>query len=214
MSQQGTRQIKVCPEVVRLPYGGVRLALNILRWCTAASVGCLIQTSFAADAISPIDFTRRNEPFAVQPSVSAGKETPATNRTVQDARVPTEVRSKTTSPVGMNRSGIPVAEAQPKRILEQKQQQPQKTEQPKNDWNRRPAAITTNDQTAKPPLVAKYQESLVAASAANMSRFPALDGGTKATVNRFVFRKNGPDAESAAVPVGATPAAGGSPVRK
>jgi hypothetical protein len=188
--------------------------MNITRWCIAASVGMWVPISPAADAISPIDYTRRNEPFAAQPSITAGKETPAANRTVQDARVPLEVRPKATSPISLSRLGIPVFEAQPKRILEQKHQQPRSTEQPKNDWNRRPAAITTSDQTAKPPLVAKYQDSLVSASATNMARFPVLDGGTKATVNRFVFRKNGPDTDGGSVPMSATPAAGGSPVRK
>jgi hypothetical protein len=53
--------------------------------------------------------------------------------------------------------------------------------------------------------VAKYQDGLAAASAANLARFPADGAATTAKVNRFVFRKNGAEA---------SPVTAGAPVTK
>ena len=71
----------------------------------------------------------------------------------------------------------------------------------------RPAGVSTGGDTVRPPAVAKFQDSLNAASASNMARFPADGAAVTGKVNRFVFRKNG--AEGAPVTAGAavTPAA-------
>ena len=76
-----------------------------------------------------------------------------------------------------------------------------------NRMDHQPANRSTKDETKRPPTVSKYQESLDAASAGNMARFPALNGATTAKINRFIFRKNGPDSDralgdSTVIPVG------------
>ena len=170
----------------------------------------------AADATAPIDYTQRNAPFAPASSVAPEKQTPQANETLQSKRVPTTTVDKTMSPVGDRRSAIDMKEAREKTVREKESQRPEKTEQPTSAFNQRRAVISTADNTTKPPTVAKYQDSLAAASASNMARFPAFDGATTAKINRFVFRKNPtePAAEAAKGSAAITPAAGGSPIQK
>lgn len=85
---------------------------------------------------------------------------------------------------------------------------------PMSRMDHQPSARSTKEETRKPPTVAKYQDSLDAASASNMARFPALNGATTAKINRFIFRKNGADPDRALGDAAVTPAAGGGAVSR
>lgn len=163
----------------------------------------------AADATTPVDYTQRNEPYAPAESITAQKQKPATNSSVQDKRVNAPALDKKPSPLRDREAAIDVKEARPKHIRVKDTHRPEAIEHATSEFNHRPSAITTAGDTSKPPMVAKYQDSLTAASATNMARFPAMDRATSAKINRFVFRKNPP--ETAAVSGSeVVPAAGGS----
>ena len=107
-----------------------------------------------------------------------------------------------------------VKETRDKEVREKKSHRPDTIEQPTSAFNHRPAAISTDANTRKPPTVTKYQDSLTSASATNMARFPAIDRATTAKINRFTFRKNPsePSAMAGGSPV--IPAGGGSTLQK
>jgi hypothetical protein len=173
-------------------------------------------SGWAADATSPVDATERNTTYAPTATVTPEKQTPASNPNtrVQDRRFQTTTVERQTSPLDGQRAAIEMREARDKNVREKDSHRPERTEQPMSAFNHRPAAISTGTDTTKPPTVAKYQDSLTAASASNMARFPALDRATSAKINRFVFRKNPAEAEGALEGTTVTPAAGGSAVRK
>lgn len=178
------------------------------------SLGVCAAQVWAADATTPVDYTQRNTPFAPAGSVSADKKTPETNSTVQDKRVDKTTIEKQTSVIGERRAAVEMKEAREKNVREKESHRPEKTEQPTSVFNRRPAAMSTAVDTKKPPTVAKYQDGLTAASAANMARFPALDGATGAKINRFVFRKNPEEKTALTAGTTVTPAAGGPVLQK
>lgn len=167
--------------------------------------------AFAADATTPVDYTQRNAPFApaAPTAVAPEKQKPAANSAVQEKRFETPTIERKLAPQAGQRAAIDVTESREKAVKPKVTQRPDVREQPTSAFNHRPAAITTAADTTKPPTVARYQDSLTAASATNMARFPALDRATTAKINRFVFRKNPPD--PSVVPEGKsiTPAAGG-----
>jgi hypothetical protein len=164
----------------------------------------------AADATSPIDYTQRNAPFtpAAGATVVPEKQIPTPNGAVQDKRFDKTTIEKKPAPQGERRAGFEVKETRDKHVQEKDSHRPETREQPKSAFDHRPAAIATSTDTTKPPTVAKYQDSLAAASATNMARFPALDRATGAKINRFVFRKNPPDPSLITDGKNVTPAAG------
>jgi hypothetical protein len=169
----------------------------------------------AADATSPIDYTQRNTPYAPGGSVAPQKQSPASNRAVQqDKRVEKSEFEKTTAPLGERRSGIDVTETREKPVREKDSRRPEVVERKASAYDHKTASVSTGGNTTQPPMVAKYNDSMTAASATNMARFPAVERGTTAKINRFVFRKN--PTEPAAVTEGSrvVPAAGGSPLQK
>ncbi|MDP3069335.1 MAG: hypothetical protein Q8N18_03555 [Opitutaceae bacterium] len=175
-----------------------------------AALGCAAIAG-AADATTPIDYTQRNAPFAPAGSVAPDKRNPADQTsTVQDKRVEKTVVDKKPAIVGERRAAIDVTETREKNIREKDSRRPEKSEQPLSAHNHKPAGISTSEDTKKPPTVAKYQDSLTAASVSNMARFPALDKATTTKINRFVFRKNPAEPESVAATGRVTPA-GGTP---
>jgi len=179
-----------------------------------AALGLCIAEARAADATSPVDYTQRNAPYTPAATVTPEKQTPATNKTVQEKRVePTKVE-KTSSPLADRRARIDVKESREKQVRDKDSHRPEGIEQPTSALNHRQAAISTAADTSKPPMVAKYQDRLTDASATNMARFPAIDRATNAKINRFVFRKNPEDTVSAIGGATVTPAAGGAAVRK
>jgi len=152
----------------------------------------------AADATSPVDYTQRNTPYAVGGStaVMPEKQTPVPNAAVQEKRFEKTMVEKPTAPIAGRRAGIEIKEMRDKTVWEKDSHRPAGREQPTSSYDHRVAPISTSTDKTKPPTVAKYQDSLTAASASNMARFPALDRATTVKINRFVFRKNPPDAAS------------------
>lgn len=142
------------------------------------------------DATAPVDYTQRNSAFAPAATVTPEKKELPRDATVQDKRFDKTVIDKTTSPLGDRRAPVKVEETRDKVIRDKDSHRPEKIDEPMNAFNHREAAITTAADTKKPPTVSKYQDSLSAASASNMARFPALDHATSAKINRFVFKKN------------------------
>jgi len=169
----------------------------------------------AADATSPVDAAQRNASFAPAATVEPEKRRPAENAVprVQERRFETATVEKTVAPLSGRRAAVEVVETREKDVRAPDTRRPEAQERPVSAFNQRLAPIATGTATKTPPLVAKYQDSLAAASASNMARFPALDQATAPRINRFVFRKN--PTESPGIPEGATvtPAAGGSPLR-
>lgn len=151
----------------------------------------------AVDATAPVDYTQRNTAFAPTTTVAPEKKAPEVDSAMQDKRFDTSVVDKKPAAVGDRRAAIDLKEARDKTIREKDSHRPEVVAQPTSAYNHREAAISTTGDTKKPPTVSKYQDSLSAASASNMARFPALDQATGAKINRFVFRKNAPDTAAA-----------------
>lgn len=186
-----------------------------------ASLG--VGLACGADATSPVDLTQRNASYvpAAGATVKPDKQAPVTNTTVQEKRFDKNTVEKPLAPQGNRRAGIAVQETANKRVREKDSHRPETREQPVSAFNHRPAAITTSSDTAKPPLVAKYQDSMMAASEAAQqsdqwarARAAALDRGTRAKINRFVFQKNPPDPSITTDAKAVTPAAGGAVISK
>jgi len=178
-----------------------------------ASLSALSLVTLRADPTAPIDLTQRNGVFAPATTVSPDKQSPARNAAVQDKRVEKTTFEKTSAAIGDRRAAIDVKESRDKIVREKTSTRPEQVEQPISAFNHRAAAIATASDTTRPPLVAKYQDGLAAATAVKQTQFSALDRATAAKLNRFVFRKNAP--EPAPVTGGApvTPAAGGATIR-
>jgi hypothetical protein len=164
----------------------------------------------AADATTPIDYTRRNDPFAPGSGPQPAKKAPATNDAVQQKRVAPPTVDKPAAAVGDRRARVPIAETNPKNVQDKTVRPNEKIDPTRSGYDGQRSRYSTVGDTTKPPTVAKYQDSLAAASASNMARFPALDQATAAKVNRFVFRRNGGDLADSATRAGVVPAAGGS----
>ena len=178
----------------------------------AASV-LWVSSGSAADATRPIDCTDRNEPYAPAESIASKKQKPSGNSAVQDKRVDHPTLEKKKSGLREREAPLDVRETHSKEVREKQSHRPEAIEHPKSGYNQRLSSIDTRSDATKPPMVVKYQDSLAAASAANMARFPAVDRATTAKINRFVFRKNPPDS-SAPMKTGAAVPAAGSPVIK
>lgn len=178
-------------------------------------VSALPLSARAADATSPVDYTQRNEAYAPAASVPVQKKEMPKAEALQSRKVEKQVNDrKLLDAPGERRAGIEMGEAREKNVVDKDVRQPEKLERQISAYNQKASSITTAGDTTKPPTVAKFQDSLSAASATNMARFPALDGATGAKINRFVFRKNGVD--NAAVTNGApvTPAGGAATIGK
>lgn len=184
----------------------------------AVLVVALALVARAADATSPVDYQQRNETFAPGTGVTAPvRQTPQTNEAVQQKRVAPPTIDKASAAVGERRAAIPIEEKKAKNVRVKDSHRPEKIEEPTSAFSHRRAEISTSSNTTKPPLVAKYQESLAAATpwgpaaaTGNKPNFSATDAAATAKINRFVFRKN--PADPAALTGGApvTPAAGGA----
>lgn len=168
-----------------------------------------------ADATTPVDYTQRNQPYAPAATVTPEKKELPRADSVQEKRVEKTTVDKKQAAVGDRRAAITVEETREKSVREKQSSRPEATEQPMSAFNHRDATITTSAETKTPQKVAKYQDSLAAASVSNMARFPAMDGATTAKINRFVFRKNSSDASPVTADAAVTPAGGNNqPVRK
>lgn len=184
------------------------------RLLPSLSLLCAI-TVRGADATAPVDYTQRNQPFAPAATVAPEKKDLSRADHVQEKRVETGTVEKKPASVGDRRAAITVEESREKTVREKQSTRPEAKEQPMSAFNHRDASITTGAEMKAPPKVAKYQDSLAAASVSNMARFPAMDGATTAKINRFVFRKNSADASPVTADAAVTPAGGANqPVRK
>jgi len=169
----------------------------------------------AADATSPIDYTQRNAPYAPGGTVAPTKQAPATNRSSQqDKRVEKTEFEKTTAPLADRRAGIDVTETREKQVREKDARRPAANDRKTSSYDHQTANVSTGADTTRPPMVARYQDSLTAASATNMARFPAVERATTAKINRFVFRKNPAETATPGEGTRIVPAAGGSTLQK
>ena len=205
------------------PCSVVRFAMQRPGLTALALASFGVGVACAADATTPVDVTQRNVPYtpAAGATVTPDKRAPATNATVQEKRFDKNTVEKPLAPQGDRRAGIAVQESADKRVREKDSHRPETREQPVSGFNHRQAPIATSTDTTKPPLVAKYQDSLLAASEAAQqsdqwarARAAALDRGTRAKINRFVFQKNPPDPSITTDPKAVTPAAGGAVISK
>jgi hypothetical protein len=182
----------------------------------------IVLAAQAADATSPVDSARRNEPFAPSTTVTnPKKDTPQTNDSVQQKRVEKSTVEKQMAPLADRRAPISVGETREKSVREKDSHRPEVVEQPTSAYNHRQAEITTNAESKKPQTVAKYQESMASATPwgpgaakGNTARFSATDAATTAKINRFVFRKNPAETSAATDGATVTPAGGGGAVQK
>jgi hypothetical protein len=178
-----------------------------------ATLGFGVLPVVAADATSPIDYTQRNQPYTPADSVRGEKQKPATNGSVQEKRVEKTMVEKQKSSLREREAAVDVKEARPKQVREKESYPTEVVEHKTSDFNHQASAYSTASGTSKPPMVARYQDSLTAANAIKVKTTSALSRATAATINRFVFRKNPP--EPPAGPGGpVTPAAGGSALQK
>lgn len=183
-----------------------------IRWVFVAGWAALVSAACAANATRPVDYTQRNTPFAPGEGVTTDKRTPEKNDAVQQKRVTPPTVDKQPAAVGDRRAGIDVNETRPKHVQEKETRPVDKVDVERSGYDQKRARISTKDDTNKPPTVAKYQDSLTAATSSNMARFPAIEKATQAKVNRFVFRKNGGELSESAARAPIVPAAGGSPL--
>jgi hypothetical protein len=170
--------------------------------------------AFGADATRPVDTMRRHESLTPAEATPQPKQKPGVNPSVQEKRIDKPTFDKQRSPVEAQKAGVDVSETRPKQVREKSPYPFEVREQPTSPLNHRLAGVSTASDAVKPPRVAKYQDSLAAASATNMARFPALDGATSAKINRFVFRRNPPEPQSGVRGQPLIPAAGGAVPRK
>lgn len=178
-----------------------------------ASMCVIFSDGHAADATRPIDYTDRNATFAPDAAMKPATRSPVIADELQRKRVNPPTVDQTTTPAGERRTPLEVVEAGEKRVQPKAKITPEKTVPNPSALGQKRAGINVTN-TVTPPLVAKYQDSLVAARAANTAYFAALDQQTTARINRFVFRKNGADPTGSAIGAPVVPAAGGSATRK
>ncbi len=177
-----------------------------------ASLSALCLNPARANPTAPVDLAQRNAPFSPAATIAPDKQSPARDDAVQTKRVEKTIIEKTPAAVGDRRAAIDLQETRDKNIREKKSSRPEGREHSVSTFNHREATFATATDTTKPPMVAKYQDGLTAATAVKPTQFSALDRATAAKLNRFVFRKN--SAELAPVTGGApVTSAGGAPIR-
>jgi hypothetical protein len=188
--------------------------MRLSTYAALAALSVAIRAASAADATTPIDYRDRNEAFAPADNGATKKQKPATNSSVQDKRVEKTLVEKKSSPLGERQAAIEIKETRAKNVREKDSHRPERIEHVTSGFDHRQSAISTAGDATKPPMVAKYQDSLAAASATNMARYPAMDKATSAKINRFVFRKNPTETAAAVNGSPVTPAAGGSALQR
>ena len=133
------------------------------------------------DATSPIDYTQRNQPYTPADSVRGEKKKPATNGSVQEKRVEKTMVEKQKSSLREREAAVDVKEARPKQVREKESYPTEVVEHKTSDFNHQASAYSTASGTSKPPMVARYQDSLTAANAIKVKTTSALSRATAAT---------------------------------
>lgn len=166
-------------------------------------------SGWGANPTGPIDVTQRNAEFAPAASIQPDKRAPQVDRDLQDRRVDRPLLDllRAEAPA---RASIDVAETRAKTVRESPRSLLAPLPPATSPTNRRAEELLTSNEVIKPPRVTRYQDGLAAARAANLARYPALEGATTAKLNRFVFRKNPPDVAPLSAAAVAAPAGGGS----
>lgn len=172
----------------------------------------VITTARGADATSPVDPAQRNESFAPVQGVTPELRMPAdsVNSKMEERRVAPNSIERKESPLGSRRAPVETGETREKTVVGKDVRVPETRQLPMSPFDHQSSARSTKDDTRRPPTVSKYQDSLDAASASNMARFPALNSATTAKINRFVFRKNTAEPDRGLGDAPVTPAAGGA----
>jgi hypothetical protein len=161
----------------------------------------------AADATTPLDPARRNGDFS--PGATASIPRIAPDVTVPRSLSQPIVTPPTTSASADRLSGLAVVQPAAKRAKSPAVNRPD-TAIVRVSANPVRMVLSTSDRLLAPPRVTKYQDSMAAARATNMARFPAGNPATVSRLSRFVFRRNPPDPGAAIDPAAAIPAGGRS----
>ena len=195
------------------PCSFVRFAMKRLGSVVLLFASCGVAGAHAADATSPVDYTDRNSRFNTTGQVAPESRRPEIAEHLQERRVDTPQIEKKPAAVGDRRAAVDVLETREKVVREKDVRAVDKVDVPKSRYDQQRSRFSTSGDTTKPPMVAKYQDSLSAASATNMARFPAMSSATTAKINRFIFRKNGAELSNAAQGAKVVPAAGSGTLR-
>jgi len=168
-----------------------------------------LTTGRAADP-AKVDYGQRHDAFAPAVGIAPEKRRPEANSTVQDRRVIPSVSTPAPGVTDLRRAPINMEEAREKRLVAPASNRPEATA-PRvlSPQNHREYQVRPGAALREPQMVARYQEALTSANATQQTRSAALDAGTTARVNRFVFRRNvaAPPGVADAVPAGRRPPA-------
>jgi hypothetical protein len=157
----------------------------------------------ATKGAAPIDVTQRNAEFSTGAATSPVGPTPQVDHAIQDRRVEKNVLPKP-SAGAMPRAAIEATESFPKPRREAPGEALAPLPPRVNPETQR---ASLPDRVKQPQKVKRYEDSLAAARATSLARYPELQtGAAPAKLNRFVFRKNVP--EPALVTPASGPAAG------
>lgn len=182
------------------------------------ALGLALPASQAADGVPPADdYRQRNPTFMPSAATAPGQQKPGIATPIQGHRIEKNRLDRpswaTATPAeaegnilpGEHRVPVERMEKDARAVAAGDVRRPLAGTPPMSELNRRAARVATGAGVT-PPLVARYQDSLDAARAATLARFPTAGKATPATIHRFVFRRNAPDAAAwggaAIVPAG------------
>jgi len=170
--------------------------------------GLMLSATVRAADPAKVDYGQRHEAFAPAVGITSEKRRPEANSAVQDRRVTPSVSTPASGVTGLRGAPINVGETREKLLIAPTSNRPEVTA-PRvlSPQNHREFQAQPGTAHRKPQMVARYQEAMTSANATQQTRTAALEAGTTARVNRFVFRRNvaaPPDATDA-VPAGQRP---------
>lgn len=165
-------------------------------------------SSVRADDPSKVDATKRSESFAPPATaVEPEKREMPRAEVLEERRAPTaEKVEKDTAAVAERRAAVDVTESREKTIIEKKARpKPEAPPRDVNRWSGEKARIQPSDTKTKPELVERYQGRMKDATAAASQQKPQLEKrATFSSLNRFIFRRNQSEGDTA-VPAGGAP---------
>lgn len=161
-----------------------------------------------ATAATPLDPTARNAEFSPSASVSIPLITPEVS--VPQPLAKAVLNPPTQAASTQRLAAQPVQEPAEKRVASPAARRPEASRVSATTLAVR-ATLVTSDHVLVSPTVTKYQDGLAAARTATPARFPAGSAAAVSRINRFVFRRNPPEAGTAVDPAAAVPAGGRRP---
>jgi len=159
-------------------------------------LACGLAPSLGARAATatPVNSTPAATPYTTPAAVAPAHRPPEVRHSIRDREIEKQVLPTSPSPPGDRPAALDPTDTLSLPVQAKQVRVPETLPRAASAFDHRLAAISTSGDThALPPTVAKYQDGLRAASAANLARFPAVGRATTAKINRFVFRKNVPD---------------------